>query len=271
MTDTPSLLYLSLSFHKKKPDMAEPTPPNDAEQPLTTATSSSSSSSSSPSPAPSPSTTRTTTTTKTTSARVSHATDILLDPVRSAQRRYQAYVRARQRFWQAFPGGAFVRLPTPGTDLECGLHALRLSMQHQHQHEAAGPTDAAQRVAVPTLAELRAAFRSSAVAPGNAAAGLDNEAWFSADQLAAVFAEWGRRRGLRCQLGYVVAGEEGLPVMMSTPEVDTGEEGGPGTGIVRVWVWNDGWSLRGGVGHFEGIRRPSAEELGGVRGGVSEG
>jgi hypothetical protein len=53
-------------------------------------------------------------------------------------------------------------------------------------------------------------------------------------------------------------GERGWPVMMNTPEVDTGEVG---EGIVRVWVWNDGGSLRGGVGHFEGMRRPTEREL----------
>jgi hypothetical protein len=50
--------------------------------------------------------------------------------------------------------------------------------------------------------------------------------------------------------------------MMNTPEVETEEVG---EGIVRVWIWNDGDSLRPrGIGHFEGIRRPSEKELGGM-------
>ncbi|SPQ25109.1 9ee122a7-77d8-46b9-941f-ffe2bd976737 [Thermothielavioides terrestris] len=247
--------------------------------------------------------------------RVSRATDILLDPSgKAAQPRYAAYVRARHRFWEAFPrGGAYVRLPTPGADLECGFHALRLSMMHQLALTSDGDDDdggvvadadgaggagavdgagagpgagagnqlhdqdrdggggsggggggggdgGAVRVRIPTLAELRHVYRTGAVARENAAAGMDNDSWFTADQLAAVFAEWGRRyqggSAVRCQMGYVA--DDGVPVMMNTPWVDTGEVG---EGIVRVWVYNDGWSLRGGVGHFEGIRRPTEEEL----------
>jgi len=51
--------------------------------------------------------------------------------------------------------------------------------------------------------------------------------------------------------------------MMNTPDVETGEVG---EDIVRVWVWNDGGSLRGGLGHFEGIRRPTERELAAMKG-----
>ncbi|GAB1316721.1 hypothetical protein MFIFM68171_06931 [Madurella fahalii] len=190
--------------------------------------------------------------------RVSHATDILLDPVRSTAPRYTAYRHARARFWEAFPGGRYTRLPTPGTNLECGFHALRLSMRHQ-----------LPSLAPPTLGELRDVFRGEVVAGRNEGAAMDNGTYFTADQLSAVFSEWGRRRpglGLRCQLGYVSDGAgdddyDGVPVMMNTPQVDTAEEGGLEQGIARVWVYNDGWSLRGGVGHFEGIRRPTPQEV----------
>ncbi|KAK4099337.1 hypothetical protein N658DRAFT_508781 [Parathielavia hyrcaniae] len=226
--------------------------------------------------------------------RVSSATDILQDPARSALPRYAAYRRARARFWEAFPeGGAYARLPTPGTDLECGLHALALSMRHQ----LPGMVD---RVA--TVEELRGVFEDEyGVGSGSGSGsgvggcrdgegGLDGvdlgnytfssdgsgarrAGWFTADQLAAVFSAWGRRylnrdgQGrVRCQLGWVTdrdedEGEEGWPVMMNTSEVDTPEVG---EGIVRVWVWNDGASLRGGIGHFEGIRRPTEQELEGL-------
>lgn len=199
--------------------------------------------------------------------RVSQATDILLDPARASAPRYLAYRHARARFWESFPSGRYARLPTPGTDLECGLHALRLSMLHQL------PPSVVAGQLPPTLAELRAVYRA-AVAVGardaGAGAAVANDTYFSADQLAAVFAEWGRRQlrdpPLRCQLGYVSDGTgdeayDGLPVMMGTPELDTAEEGGPDQGIARVWVYNDGWSLRGGVGHFEGIRRPTQDEM----------
>lgn len=189
---------------------------------------------------------------------VSHAPDILLSP-KSSLPRYAAYLRARHRFWDAFPAGQYTRLATPGTNLECGLYALILSMRHQHPAGA---------VRIPTVGELRAVFRSlsmagvvgSGVGVGDAEGG-----WFTADQLAAVFSEWGRRflggEGKRAQMGWVMdpdgEGEEGWPVMMNTPDVETGEVG---DGIVRVWVWNDGMSLKGGVGHFEGVRRPTGRE-----------
>ncbi len=182
---------------------------------------------------------------------LSLAPDILQTPSATVPR-YAAYVRARHRFWDAFPEGRYARLPTPGTDLECGLHALILSVRHQHQHPSSSAVSVP--VPVPTLAELRAVVR---------ALGLDGDGgnWFTADQLAAVFAEWGRARGLRCQMGWVVDEEvdgRGWPVMMNTPEVETGEVG---EGIVRVWVWNDGTSLRGGIGHFEGVRRLTVLEV----------
>ncbi|KAK4245155.1 hypothetical protein C7999DRAFT_43288 [Corynascus novoguineensis] len=212
---------------------------------------------------------------------VSRAVDILPTP-RSALPRYAAYVRARHRFWEAFPGvdgagGAYVRLPTPGTDLECGFHALILSMRHQvcggGGGEAEAEAEAEGRAAVlrvPTLDELRSVFGGAVVQGENARTAMGNGSWFTADQLAAVFAEWGRRFpvGKRCQMGWVMdrdeeVGVEGWPVMMNTPDVETGEVG---EDIVRVWVWNDGGSLRGGLGHFEGIRRPTERELAAMKG-----
>ncbi|KAK3307600.1 uncharacterized protein B0T15DRAFT_183758 [Chaetomium strumarium] len=204
---------------------------------------------------------------------VAQAADILLDSHKASLPRYQAYVRARHRFWEAFPGGLYTRLPTPGTDLECGFHALRLSMLHQlssssssssssrSDETAAGIVDR-KGIRIPTLEELREVFRGDTVARENERVGMANETWFTADQLAAVFSEWGRRflgdqEGLRCQLGYVTHDSGGMPVMMNTPWVETGETG---EGILRVWVYNDGLSLRGGVGHFEGLRRPTPEE-----------
>ncbi|KAK4240363.1 hypothetical protein C8A03DRAFT_31498 [Achaetomium macrosporum] len=207
---------------------------------------------------------------------VAQATDILLDPHKASLRRYQAYIRARHRFWEAFPGGLYTRLPTPGTDFECGFHALRLSMLHQlrdsssSSDEATGTGDG-KGIRIPTLEELRKVFHGDTVARENESVGMENETWFTADQLAAVFSEWGRRflgeQGVRCQLGYVADDSGGMPVMMNTPWVETGETG---EGIVRVWVYNDGLSLRGGVGHFEGLRRPTPEEMQRIQRGASE-
>jgi len=152
-----------------------------------------------------------------------------------------------------------MRIPTGGTlTLECGLHALRLSIQHQLPHI----------LPVPTVEELRSVYESSeTIRIGNELTGMGNENWFTVDQLGVVFTEWGRQavkgRRVRCQLGYVAEGE--WPVLLGTPEVGVGEEEGESNEekgeIVRVWVWNDGLSLAGGVGHFEGMKRPIEEEL----------
>ncbi|KAK0714840.1 hypothetical protein B0H67DRAFT_460883, partial [Lasiosphaeris hirsuta] len=166
----------------------------------------------------------------------SHATDILLTPL-AALPRGRAYLVARNRFWAAFPRGAYRRLPTPGTDLECAFHALRISMAHQ-----------APSLPVPTLEELRGVFFGGAVAGENATVGMDNGNNFSVDQLGAVFGEWGASRGLRCQLGYV--SDEGRPVLINTAAVTAGDED---PAVVRIWVYNDGASLRGWMGHYEGI------------------
>ncbi|KAK4158295.1 hypothetical protein C8A00DRAFT_39484 [Chaetomidium leptoderma] len=211
----------------------------------------------------------------------SQATDILSHPTKSTLPRYAAYRRARHRFWEAFPGGVYTRLPTPGTNLECGLHAIILSMQQQQQHESRG-------VRVPTLEELREVFAIDHHHHHHQTKKMMGDGgWFTADQLASGFCEWGRRvwgDRVRCQLGWVTDtstttehhpegegedGGEGWPVMMNTPVLETGEE--TGEGIVRVWVWNDGASLRGGGGHFEGVRRPTEREVGVLRGGKETG
>ncbi|KAL2256283.1 hypothetical protein VTK26DRAFT_1899 [Humicola hyalothermophila] len=246
---------------------------------------------------------------------ISTATDILArlanpqdnDDDPTPPRRYAAYVRARHRFWEAFPGGRYARVPTPGADLECGLYAVRLSMAHQcrrlgesgggggvgsgngnesSQEPVRGRAEGyggerrqlgmegkggGAKVRIPELAELRAVARDvmsemmGVDGGGGDVAdevkrmmGSEHGGWFTADQLAAVFAEWGRREGVKCQLGYVSEDIGGLPVMMSTKDVDTDDVG---EDIVRVWVWNDGASMTGGVGHFEGLRRPTEEEL----------
>ncbi|KAK0643260.1 hypothetical protein B0T16DRAFT_415590 [Cercophora newfieldiana] len=165
------------------------------------------------------------------------ATDILLLPSRYPPR-YRATHLARTHFWTSFPHGNYTRLPTPGTNLECGFHALRLSMEHQHPS-----------LPVPELEELRGVF--AAMEAENAAVGMDNVNNFSADQLGAVFGAWGEGKGIKCQMGYVA--DDGVPVLVNTRSV-TGEN--TGEDVVRVWVYNDGAALRGLMGHFEGMRRP---------------
>ncbi|KAK3901255.1 hypothetical protein C8A05DRAFT_16536 [Staphylotrichum tortipilum] len=188
--------------------------------------------------------------------RISRAADILPTPL-SSQRRYAAYVRGRARFWDAFSHGYYARLNTPGTDLECGFYALILSARWQFP----------EGVRVPTLKELRGVWREEFGGEGG---------WLRADEVAAVFNRWGSRYlsgvggaeggSWRCQMGWVTDGgvegdEFGWPVMMNTPDVETGEVG---EDILRVWVWNDGLSLAGGVGHFEGARGLTGEEREGV-------
>jgi len=170
------------------------------------------------------------------------ASDILLDPLRAALPRSRAYIHARNRFWMVFPSGRYIRLPTPGTNLECGFHALRLSIAEQ-----------SPSLRVPTLEELRRVFASQEAE--NAAAGMVNTDNFSADQLGAVFSSWGEGQGVRCQLGYVA--DDGVPVLINTASV-TADDADPG--VVRVWVYNDGAALRGLMGHFEGITKPGGKE-----------
>ncbi|KAK0701663.1 hypothetical protein B0T26DRAFT_734209 [Lasiosphaeria miniovina] len=182
---------------------------------------------------------------------IEQAADILLDAARAQLPRSRAYVHARQRFWDAFPGGRFVRLATPGDDLECALHAAIISMEHQ-----AAPRSGSS-LPLPTVEELRDIFFSGPVTEYNEVVGLSNVNDLTADQLSAVFEEWGRANlpaGTRCQLGYVT--DDGVPVMMNTPDVETAD---PDPTVLRIWVFNDGASLRGGVGHYEGIRRPAVE------------
>ncbi|KAK3390845.1 hypothetical protein B0H63DRAFT_539310 [Podospora didyma] len=200
---------------------------------------------------PSPKTTSTTASPP-SHPHISQASDILQDPARATIPRYRAYVHARNRFWTAFPDGNFIRLHTGSTNLECAFYAVVLSMAHQT------PSSFEPQ---PAVDELREIFFSTVLAGRNESAGLDNENNLGADQIAAVFSEWGRGKGLRCQLGVVtpVDDDDLVPVMMNTPEADKSD---PDEGIVRVWVYNDGWSLRGGMGHFEGIKRPGGEEGG---------
>ena len=102
-----------------------------------------------------------------------------------------------------------------------------------------------------TMVELRGAFASVQLRARSAAVGMDNTDNLSADQLAMVFGAWGDERGLRCQLGYIA--DDGVPVLINTATVTTNDND---ERIVRVWVYNNGLSLMGLMGHFEGIRRP---------------
>ncbi|KAK4449944.1 hypothetical protein QBC34DRAFT_85867 [Podospora aff. communis PSN243] len=170
------------------------------------------------------------------------ATDILLHPSRYPPR-YRFHHLARSHFWNAFPSGTYTRIPTPGTDLECGFHALRLSIEVQ-----------CPSLRVPSLEELRNIFAKMEEA--NAAVGMDNVNDFSADQLGAVFGAWGEGEGVRCQMGYV-SGDDGVPVLINTRNVTAEDEG---EDVVRVWVYNDGAALMALMGHFEGIKRPQGGE-----------
>lgn len=52
-------------------------------------------------------------------------------------------------------------------------------------------------------------------------------------------------------MGYI--SDDGVPVLVNTATVTADDEG---EGVVRIWVYNDGEELRGGIGHWEGIRSP---------------
>ncbi|KAK0665121.1 hypothetical protein QBC41DRAFT_367764 [Cercophora samala] len=203
---------------------------------------------------------------------VSRATDVLLSPTKSTLPRYRAYTHARNRFFSAFPpDGRFVRIHTPSDKLLCGLHAIVISLRHQHPGLSPSPT----------LEDLLSVCGSCGFGSGGNLSG---------DELSLVFSAWGEgtvfddddddnsgssgggnasRR--RCQLGYLsryngpgweeeAERGEDVPVMMGTKEVDTEEEEGEKGDILRLWVWNDGGWAGGGMGHWEGIRRAGEEE-----------
>lgn len=127
-------------------------------------------------------------------------------------------------------------------NLECGFHAVRLSIAAQHPD-----------LSVPSLDELREAFQS--MEEDNKAVGMDqgNTDNFSVDQLGGAVSRWAAKRGVKCQLGYVSEGKRA--VLVNTNEVTAYQPG-----VKRVWVWIDEASLYGGIGHYEGLKRPDGEE-----------
>ncbi|KAK4159764.1 hypothetical protein QBC43DRAFT_246769, partial [Cladorrhinum sp. PSN259] len=195
--------------------------------------------------------------------RTSRAFDIITtDLIAKNPRKYTRYLRPRQIFFSSFPpSGEFVRLHTPSTNLLCAFYALMLSYTHQHPNLKP----------VPALSQLQDIFERQKK-EFRELTGMDNEGDLTGDQLASVFAEWvrvyfeGRKRG---QLGYLSVVEEWeygdeenengreVPVMMDTGEVSVEEE--EREDIVRVWVWNDGGWVGGGMGHWEGVKRVETE------------
>jgi len=184
---------------------------------------------------------------------IEQAKDIFVHP-KSKTPQGQGYMRARELFWKTFPNGKYVRLPTPGDNMECAFYALRISIRHQF------PDYPPHKL--PGMEELRDVYFNGEMARLNKELGLGelNENDFFVDQLSVVVSEWGERRGERWQLGYVTDGKldevdgSGLPAVLDTSKtVKASDEGGEEI-IRRVWVYNDGLSLYGRVGHYEGMR-----------------
>lgn len=131
---------------------------------------------------------------------------------------------ARLKYFEAFPTGHDV-IPTPGGGLLCGFHAVIRSM------EAMDPD-----LARPTVEELQIVFKSL----GNAEFGLDNDNYFTVDQVGAALYFWGTKYDMNLQLGYVPFGEP--PVLLPHPNDDA-------TTVVFI---------QHAPGHFSGLRPKKA-------------
>lgn len=146
---------------------------------------------------------------------------------------------AKQAFRDAFPKGHEL-IETSSSQLECGLHAIILSVRHQTK--CGFP--------VPTLTELRAVQRTESVALAFAAVDMLNRDNFTVDQLAAILYQWGCEKKLNMQLGCIT--EHRQPELYST-ETSYRDD------TTTVWVHNTSakTSLKDDVGleHYSGIRR----------------
>lgn len=136
-------------------------------------------------------------------------------------------------------GMSFTTIRTPGQDLECGLHALALSIEAQQPE-----------VRAPTVAELREIRASEEFVQANEAVDRDNENNLFVDQIALILRLWGDTIGVSFQLGVALENAE--------PMVIFGEEG-----RTTVWIHNDNASRQEGVeyNHFSGVRMMEAETM----------
>ncbi|KAK4226186.1 hypothetical protein QBC38DRAFT_236460 [Podospora fimiseda] len=185
------------------------------------------------------------------SSSISQALDILPFLLPSNPKKYTRYLPPRNLFFSSFPpNGQFIRLPTPSNNLLCGLYAIILSFQHRYP----------SLIPIPTLKQLHSIILQQAKEHEKLIGLTYEKSNLTGDQLSACFSEWVRIYipGKRGQLGWVSEVEQGkgeIPVMMDTKEVKVEEEGNEKEDIIRVWVWNDGGWVNGGMGHWEGIKR----------------
>jgi hypothetical protein len=177
---------------------------------------------------------------------------------------------AEQLFEAAFPSGHTI-LPTAGTNLRCGLYAIIKSSDHQYSDRTEQPTidtlmevvnsdQYRQAVSRPQIASneheaaiMAALAQESPKSPprpkGKTRATkrrngetveeiLQNDRYFSPDQLDLLLRFWGEARGLRLRLGYYLANEPRL----------LGRDQDDGQADV-VWI-----HLRTrGAGHYSGL------------------
>jgi len=149
---------------------------------------------------------------------------------------------AQTAYNHSFPNG-HLTIPTPTSNLHCGLAATTLTMLAMHPPPH------------PTTASLLSVFHSPLYASHAAGFGLSNENNFHVDQIGLVLFLWGRERGLDLQVGFVDEG--GVPRLVPQPE---------GRGRVVVWIFHKE-GVEGGVGHFEGMRPRGVGRVGEGEGG----
>ncbi|KAI0126648.1 hypothetical protein BJ170DRAFT_724156 [Xylariales sp. AK1849] len=109
---------------------------------------------------------------------------------------------------KAFPKG-FNTIPTQSTGFLCGFYAIIESMKRQFPNMPQHPE----------IDELQSLFKNPTdeqVAAVQQAVGLSNTSNFTADQLAAVLYQWGKKQGLVLQLGFVF--DNSRPILMSIRE-----------------------------------------------------
>ena len=137
---------------------------------------------------------------------------------------------------RAFPDG-WQRLRTSGVDLECGLHAIILSIEHQRPD-----------ISTPMLQDLRDISQRETVALDRPIVGIDNSSNFTVGRLGAILYEWGQSHNSNLQLGYVQPGRQ-------ANLIGTLDDGRDDVNIIWIYKNNPTGQSERHIDHFEGLSR----------------
>lgn len=111
---------------------------------------------------------------------------------------------AHHAFRGAFPDG-WQRLHTSGLDLECGLPAIILSIQHQRPD-----------ISTPMLQDLKDISQHETVVLASLTVNIDSSNNFTVDQLGTILYGWGQSHNFNMQLGYIQPGAQAS--LIGTPD-----------------------------------------------------